>query len=354
MDRRRMVGIGVLAVAAAAVTTLGAWQAGPGEAFPDDGLTRTVEVLPAQYDFTGDGAPETAEVLTVTAPDGTNAWYELQVVDAGGDVLWSQQAGLSHAGWASLFACRAEGRDCLLRYSPWVSMGSACYSYELFTLDASGEEQLLRSGSVSFFLPAGEWSLADLDPAVADFLTEVHRYLDAGDLLLTTENGDFRSGGPGADFRDDLALAGASAEPADTGWSFRGTVFTYQGKDYDLQDRSQAVNAIISCTPAGKYIVVEGHGGPKNAFYSIFNTATAEFEKDILGVSLIWRNNDLTTAVYACGAEIFTYDGVVLGRCDLGEDGYIYDLSFAEDAVRATVLHLDGSEEAEDFPLRGT
>ena len=79
------------------------------------------------------------------------------MVDAGGDVLWSQQAGLSHAGWASLFACRAEGRDCLLRYSPWVSMGSACYSYELFTLDASGEEQLLRSNSVSFFLPTGEW-----------------------------------------------------------------------------------------------------------------------------------------------------------------------------------------------------
>ena len=208
MDRRRMVGIGVLAVAAAVATTLGAWQAGPGEAFPDDGLTRTVEVLPGQYDFDGDGAAETVEVLTVTAPDGTNAWYELQVVDAGGDVLWSRQAGLTHADYTSLFACQVEGQECLLDYSPWVSMGSAYYSYELFTLDASGEEQLLRSGSVSFFLPAGEWSLADLDPAVADFLTEVHGFLEGSDLLLTTENGDFRSGGNGADFRDDLESVG--------------------------------------------------------------------------------------------------------------------------------------------------
>lgn len=208
MDRRRMVGIAVLAVAAAAATALGAWQAERGETFPDDGLTRTVEVLPGQYDFDGDGTAETVEILTVTAPDGTNAWYELRVLD-GGDVLWSRQAGLPHAGWTSLFACRVEGQDCLLDYSPWVSMGSACFQYQIFTLDRAGEAQPLRSDSVSFSLPAGEWGLEDLDGAVADFLTEVHGLLEGSDLLLTTEGGVFRSGGSGADFRDDLESVGA-------------------------------------------------------------------------------------------------------------------------------------------------
>lgn len=208
MDRRRMVGIAVLAVAAAAATALGAWQAERGETFPDDGLTRTVEVLPGQYDFDGDGTAETVEILTVTAPDGTNAWYELRVLD-GGDVLWSRQAGLPHAGWTSLFACRVEGRDCLLDYSPWVSMGSACFQYSIYTLDRAGEAQPLRSDSVSFSLPAGEWGLEDLDGAVADFLTEVHGFLEGSDLLLTTESGVFRSGGSGADFRDDLESVGA-------------------------------------------------------------------------------------------------------------------------------------------------
>lgn len=208
MDRRRMVGIAVLAAAAAAATALGAWQAERGETFPDDGLTRTVEVLPGQYDFDGDGTAETVEILTVTAPDGTNAWYELRVLD-GGDVLWSRQAGLTHAGWTSLFACRVEGRDCLLDYSPWVSMGSACFQYSIFTLDRAGEAQPLRSDSVSFSLPAGEWGLEDLDGAVADFLTEVHGLLEGSDLLLTTEGGVFRSGGSGADFRDDLESVGA-------------------------------------------------------------------------------------------------------------------------------------------------
>ena len=208
MDRRRMVGIAVLAVAAAAATALGAWQAERGETFPDDGLTRTMEVLPGQYDFDGDGTAETVEILTVTAPDGTNAWYELRVLD-GGDVLWSRQAGLPHAGWTSLFACRWQGRDCLLDYSPWVSMGSGCYHYRMFTLDGAGEEQLLRSDSVSFSLPAGEWGMEDLDGAVADFLTEMHGVLEDSDLLLSTEGGVFRSGGSGADFRDDLASVGA-------------------------------------------------------------------------------------------------------------------------------------------------
>ena len=186
---------------------------------------------------------------------------------------------------------------------------------------------------------------------MADFLTEVHVFLDESDLLLTTENGVFRSNIPGTDFRDDLESAGAFPEQGDVGWSFQGTVFTWQGKDYDLCQRRPAVNAILSCTPAGKYIVVEGHVGPKNAFYSVFNTETEEFEKDFVGVSLIWRDDDLTTAVYACGAEVFTYDGAVLGRCALGEDGYICGLTFTEDGVRAAVAHVDGTEETADFPL---
>ena len=160
-------------------------------------------------------------------------------------------------------------------------------------------------------------------------------------------------GAAATDLRNDRILAGDAKEAAESaaGWSFQGTVFTWQGKDYDLRQRRPAVNAVLSSTPAGKYIVVEGHVGPKNAFYSVFNTETEEFEKDFVGVSLIWRDDDLTTAVYACGMEVFTWDGAVLGRCELGEDGYICGLTFTEDGVRATVLHLDGTEETADFPL---
>lgn len=40
---------------------------------------------------------------------------------------------------------------------------------------------------------------------IAAFLEEVHGLLADSELLLTTVSGEFRSGGPGAAFQDDLA-----------------------------------------------------------------------------------------------------------------------------------------------------
>ncbi|RAZ93451.1 hypothetical protein DK853_40210, partial [Klebsiella oxytoca] len=41
-----------------------------------------------------------------------------------------------------------------------------------------------------------------------------------------------------------------------------GVIFTYNGKDYDLQERNPIVNALTAETPVGSVIVVEGHIGP--------------------------------------------------------------------------------------------
>ena len=65
---------------------------------------------------------------------------------------------------------------------------------------------MVREGSVSFDINFGSPMHDEFDPAaVAAFLEEVHGLLEDSELLLTTEGGNFRSGGPGLDFRDDLA-----------------------------------------------------------------------------------------------------------------------------------------------------
>lgn len=164
-------------------------------------LEQTTEVLPGSYDFDRDGAPETVEAVTVLDPEteGT-AWYELRVRDGDGTPLWSATAGLPHAGWRSFFACTVDGADCLLTYDPAVYQGSAAYAYELLSLE-NGVLTLLRQGSVEFDIDAG---ILDFDPeAIAAFLEEVHGYLDASTLLLSTEGGEYASGGSGADFRGD-------------------------------------------------------------------------------------------------------------------------------------------------------
>ena len=166
-------------------------------------LEQTTEILPGSYDFDRDGSPETVEVVTVLTPETPYfpAWYDLVVRTADGAVLWTEEdLALSHAGWGSVFACTVDGADCLLTYDPAMYQGSAAYAYELLSLE-NGVLTLLRQGSVEFDIDAG---ILDFDPeAIAAFLEEVHGYLDASTLLLSTEGGEYASGGSGADFRRD-------------------------------------------------------------------------------------------------------------------------------------------------------
>ena len=159
--------------------------------------------LPGSYDFDRDGSPETVEVVTVLTPETPYfpAWYDLVVRTADGAVLWTEEdLALAHAGWGSVFACTVDGADCLLTYDPAVYQGSAAYAYELLSLE-NGVLTLLRQGSVEFDIDAG---ILDFDPeAIAAFFEEVHGYLDASTLLLSTEGGEYASGGSGADFRGD-------------------------------------------------------------------------------------------------------------------------------------------------------
>lgn len=174
-------------------------------------LEQTTETLPGNYDFDHDGEVETVELVTVLTPETPYfpAWYELQVKGPDGGLLWMQDAGLYHVGWVSLFACEVDGQDYLLRYCPWAGPGQYCaYDYKLFSLDSGGAEVPFRENRVGFDLEFDS-TMHSFDPtAIAAFLEEVHGYLDGSTLLLTTERGNFRTGGSGVDFRQDMDFWG--------------------------------------------------------------------------------------------------------------------------------------------------
>lgn len=125
--------------------------------------------------------------------------------------LWSPKGGFlalaySAQTWGSCFACRVNGKDYLLRYLPTMYQGFAAYEYELFSLSEPGEEAVIRKGTVSFDINFGSPMHDFFNPTeITAFLEEVHGLLEDSALLLTTEGGEFRSGGSGADFKDDLA-----------------------------------------------------------------------------------------------------------------------------------------------------
>ena len=140
-----------------------------------------------------------------------------------------------------------------------------------------------------------------------------------------------------------------SVDEPQPAYSYDGTIFTYAGQSYDLSERNQMVNSIMSCTPVGEYIVIDGHTGPQNSVYNIFNTESLSFEPDICGVHLIWYDDDITTAVYSFWSDVYTYGGQLLATLPLSEGDLVYNLKFTEDhsKVEATILANDGGERVE-------
>lgn len=162
------------------------------------GQTETQEL--GTWDLDRDGALQ----MVLLEDSGTGEVWTL-TVRKGEDTLWSETAGTPHMGWNSLLVLRLDGQDCLLRYQPWMGQGCAAYQYSVFVLDENGGEVPLRENSVAFDVNFGSPLHEDFDPAeIAAFLSEVHSLLNASTLLLSTEGGQFRSGGSGANFREDF------------------------------------------------------------------------------------------------------------------------------------------------------
>lgn len=154
--------------------------------------------LPGEYDMNHNGTPEHFTLTHNPCSDE----YTLSLLEADREI-WRGSAHMSHAGWNSLFAAKHNGQDYLLQYNPYMSTGIATYQYKLFSLDENGNELLLQSDEVEFDVNFGG-AHQSFDPKrIADFLEEVHALLQDSQLLLSTENFEFLSGGSGADFKAD-------------------------------------------------------------------------------------------------------------------------------------------------------
>jgi len=155
------------------------------------------------YDMNHNGTLESYKITW--GPDaiaGSGDW-KLSFIEDGVEI-WYDFAGLTHAGWNSIFAVKVDGKDYLLRYNPDMGTGIAWYRYKLFSLGEDGEEVLLKSNEIEFDVNFGG-AHQSFDPAaIAAFLQEVHSMLnEESELLLSTEGAAYRSGGCGAGFDGD-------------------------------------------------------------------------------------------------------------------------------------------------------
>ena len=153
---------------------------------------------------------------------------------------------------------------------------------------------------------------------------------------------ELRSGS--MELRDYLLGCIGASDAAEEDFSISGTVFSYGGESWDLAEQSPAITSLLGCDAVGQYVVITGHGGPKNAFYFIFDTEIRRFSNAFVGTHLVWQNDDLSTAVYAYGGNILSIDGRTLAELDLAENEYVYDLVYSQDGTVLTVSIVSNEE----------
>lgn len=146
---------------------------------------------------------------------------------------------------------------------------------------------------------------------------------------------------PSRDEIDDL-----HGDTAPENFSISGTVFSYGDESWDLAEQSPAITSLLDCDAVGQYVVITGHGGPKNARYFIFDTESRSFSNTFIGTHLVWQYDDFSTAAYVDGSSILSIEGRTLAELDLAENESVYDLSYSQDGTVLTAT-IVSSEETE-------
>lgn len=134
--------------------------------------------------------------------------------------------------------------------------------------------------------------------------------------------------------------------------SVEGTVFSYGNERFDMTERVPEINAAMFYDTVGSYVVVQSHINPKNSAYSVFDTKKGEFVKDIIASNMIWRDNDISTAVYTFKDKLYNYEGDVIGSFTLNEHDFVGELSF-DDVVNSVLVTImtESSQRVEALPL---
>lgn len=125
----------------------------------------------------------------------SGSWVTLRVCDDSGNEIWSEDAGIPHGGWNSLFLCEQDGEYYFLRYHPTMYQGYCTYVYTLFTLK-DGAEHVVCSNRLEFDINGS----SKLDaPKMVAFAEEVNALLRNSTLLLSSEGGNYSFGPSAAD-----------------------------------------------------------------------------------------------------------------------------------------------------------
>ncbi len=202
-------------------------------------------------------------------------------------------------------------------------------------------------GNLSSYIGAGRWSVSGDILTLKDEtgVSKVNHFRMEGNDLIFQAKGStnfiYVKVADGAVFSKNSEVS--DPFPSTLSAEVHGTTFLYDSAEYDLSQRNSAINAITNQYQIGDYLVFEGHTGPQNGVYCIFNTVTQTFEPDIQGANLTWYGNDIRSIVYSFWSDVYAYDGTLLASLPLNEGDHINGLRYLDNPTQLEVQIMTAS-----------
>lgn len=113
-----------------------------------------------------------------------------------GEQIWrnDNRLGIStaHVGQTSYYLVDYEGRTYFMEYNPYVGRGLGTLDYEIFSVDANGNETTVEKGDIVFDLKNnGAAEIRFPVDELLSFAETVEGYIANGSLIVSTVNGVF-------------------------------------------------------------------------------------------------------------------------------------------------------------------
>lgn len=138
-----------------------------------------------EADITHDGTTDEIKVDYQKMLKDSQSLAKITVSNDSG-VIWQDEVGIPHSSWGGYYLISEENDTYLMFYLPEESQGQIADTYQVFYLDENGKVLIADEAQVN------SWESADLENELTVFEQNVKRYLEKGELLIGTNNGEVK------------------------------------------------------------------------------------------------------------------------------------------------------------------
>ena len=263
--------------------------------------------------------------------------YELCIIDDNGEEMMRERMSEGDV----YLLCRENGRDMLLLLYHLIEgkyQGRSSYYgyyYGLYTYDG-GSCHVVENANAGIYLNPTDGQNGEWGKAEEAFAARVNALIAQSEFLVAWQDGEL--------ILTSEVYRWYCVSPRKLTATLDSTTVSFGKKSWDFAGQYPSLSGFEGSETVGNYLVVTGRLGKKNDLYVVFNAIDGTLLKTFPGNNLIWKGDDLSTAVYSYWSDVYALNGTKLAALDLASGEEISGLAFAADGVSiiATVSGKSG------------